>query len=63
MSDITAVPVNSDIPELCAEGTKIYYQLRFFTICIDFLEMLVNFYLFVAERVTCVSENCGLNLL
>lgn len=34
--DITAVPVNSDIPEICAWGTKIYYQLRFFSTCIDF---------------------------
>lgn len=36
ISDITVVPVNTDIPELCAWGKKNYFQLRFFSTCIDF---------------------------
>lgn len=43
ISDITVVPVNSDIPELCARGTKIYYQLRYFSTCIDFPEDACEF--------------------
>lgn len=62
IADITAVPVNSDIPELCARGTKIYYQVRFFSTCIDFPEMLVNFYSSVAEQVTFVSQNYSVNV-
>lgn len=62
MADITAVPVNSDIPELCARGTEIYYQVRFFSTCIDFPEVPVNFYLSVAKQVTFVSQNCSVNV-
>lgn len=40
ISDITAVPVNTDIPELCEGGTKIYYQLRFLVPLLIFLGML-----------------------
>lgn len=43
ISDITAGPVSSDIPELCARGTKIYYQLRFFSTRIDFPEDACEF--------------------
>lgn len=42
---------------------KFIISLDFLLSVLIFLEMLVNFYLFVAERVTRVSENCGLNLL
>lgn len=48
ISDITVVPVNTDIPELCEGETKIYYQLRFLVPLLIFLGMLVNFYLSVA---------------
>lgn len=41
------------------QGTKIYYQLRFLVPVLIFLEMLVNFYLSLAEQVTFVSENCS----
>lgn len=49
ISDTTAVPVNSDILELCARGTKIYYQLRFFSTCIDFPGDACEF-LFICSR-------------
>lgn len=40
ISDITVVPVNTDIHELCEGGTKIYYQLRFLVPLLIFLGML-----------------------
>lgn len=41
---------------------KFIINLDFLVPVLIFLEMLVNFYLSVAEQVTFVSENCSLNL-